>query len=110
MWTFVVWFFVFDGAIMSAITVSIRRGDTFRSVRQELKPGLLAGLASLITYSTALIALRLIPTGSAAALRETGVVFGVLLAGIFLKERITNRRALGATLVAIGGAAIAFWR
>jgi len=71
---------------------------------------LLAGLASLVTYSTALIALRLIPAGSASAIRETSIVFGALIAGVFLKERVEGRRAIGITLVAVGGVAVAYWR
>lgn len=110
LWTFIVWFFVFDGIIMSSIVLARRRNTLSHCVRQEIKPGLLAGIASLITYSTALIALRLIPAGSAAAIRETSIVFGVVIAAIFLKERIRGRRAFGVALVAVGGAAVTYWR
>jgi drug/metabolite transporter (DMT)-like permease len=70
----------------------------------------LAGCSSLVTYSTALVALRLIPAGSAAAIRETSIVFGALIAGGFLKEHINSRRKLGIALVAVGGAGVALWR
>ena len=110
MWTFVVWFFVFDGMIMSAITVANRGQSLLTAVRREIRPGLLAGISSLITYSTALVALRLIPAGSAAAIRETSIVFGAVIASVFLKEHLNGRRKFGIALVAIGGAAVALWR
>ncbi len=110
LWTFIVWFFVFDGIVMSTITVVMRGRSLLPALRQEVRPGLLAGFASLITYSTALVALRFIPAGSASAIRETSIVFGALIAGVFLKEHINSRRKLGIALVAVGGTGVAFWR
>jgi drug/metabolite transporter (DMT)-like permease len=110
LWTFVIWFFVFDGIIMAAITVAVRGRLLLPAVCKELRPGLLAGFSSLITYSTALVALRLIPAGSATAIRETSIVFGALIAGVFLKEHMNGRRKLGIALVAVGGAGVALWR
>lgn len=109
-WTFVVWFFIVDGIIMSTI-VAVKRGrDLPARLRLELKHGLLAGLASLVTYSTALIALGLISTGSVAALRETSVVFGATIAALFLNERLARRRITGVILIAAGGATVALWQ
>lgn len=110
LWTFVIWFFVFDGIIMSAITVAARGRLLLPAVRKELRPGLWAGFSSLITYSTALVALRLIPAGSATAIRETSIVFGALIAVVILKEHMNRRRKLGIALVALGGAGAALWR
>jgi drug/metabolite transporter (DMT)-like permease len=110
LWTFVIWFFVFDGILMSTVTVTIRGRLLLPAVRKALRPGLLAGFSSLITYAAALVALRLIPAGSATAIRETSIVFGALIAGVILKEHLNGRRKLGIALVAVGGAAAAFWR
>lgn len=110
LWTFVVWFFVFDGVIMLLITAARRGRTLFGALRQELKPGLLAGLASLVTYSTALIALRQIPAGSVSAIRETSIVFGAVIAALFLGERVQGRRRVGIGLVATGGVAVALMR
>lgn len=106
-WTFVVWFFVFDGIIMMTIVAAMRRVSLQDAIRQELRPGLLAGFSSLITYSTALVALRLIPAGSTAAIRETSIVFGALIAAACFEEKLNNRRKLGVALVAAGGVIVA---
>ncbi len=37
-----------------------------------------------------------------AALRETSVLFGAVIAAVFLRERFGARRAVGAFLVAAG--------
>jgi drug/metabolite transporter (DMT)-like permease len=90
--------------------LALKRGrDVPACIQREFKPGLLAGVASLITYSTALIALRLIPVGSAAALRVTSVVFGAIIAARFLNEGVTRRRTAGIMQLASGGAAVALW-
>ncbi|MEO0574996.1 MAG: DMT family transporter [Pseudomonadota bacterium] len=107
MWTFIVWFFIFDGAIMSVIIVLRRRRSTLIALRKEFRQGFSAGIFSLVTYSAALVALRFIPTGSVAAIRETSIVFGAIIASVFLKEHLNNRRRIGIAVVAIGGIVVA---
>lgn len=82
------------------------RGPRFLAeARSQWKPGLFAGAMSLITYGLALWAYRLGDVPSLAALRETSILFGILIAWLFLKERIGKARLLGAGLIA-GGAAL----
>lgn len=102
--TFIVWFFILDGVFMTTIALAARRGRTLALMRAEGRQGVLAGLASLLTYGTALLALRWLPVGAATALRETGLVFGLLLAHFVLHEPVGRRRAAGGLLVATGGA------
>ena len=54
------------------------------------------------TYGTALWALRLAPTPRLAALRETSILFGLVIATVFLKERLTPSKAAGVGLIAAG--------
>jgi drug/metabolite transporter (DMT)-like permease len=100
--SFIVWFFVFDGVLMGAIALAARRGRTLALVRAEGRQSLYAGLASLVTYGAALLALRWLPIGVASALRETGLVFGLVIARVFLHEAVDRRRALGGLVVAAG--------
>lgn len=104
--TFIVWFFILDGAAMFPLALVARRGRGWTGLRAEWRHSVLAGIASLLTYGSALLALRLLPLGAAAALRETSVVAGVLLARFVLRERVDGRRAGGAVLVAAGGALV----
>jgi drug/metabolite transporter (DMT)-like permease len=59
------------------------------------------------TYLLILVALRLAPAASVSAVRETSVVFAALLAAVFLRERVSRWRYLGAALVAGGIALLA---
>lgn len=46
------------------------------------------------------------PIASAAALRETSILFGVLIAAFTLKERVTKLRFMAAMLIVAGAIAI----
>ena len=59
-----------------------------------------------MTYGSACAALRLLPVGAASALRETSIVFGVLIARFLLKEVVDGRKAGGVALIAGGGTMI----
>ncbi len=100
--TFIAWFFVLDGLIMAALFAACRRGRAIALLRAEGWKGILAGLASLVGFGAALLALRIAPVGLVAALRETSVIFAMALAGLILGERIDRRRIAGALVIAAG--------
>lgn len=76
--------------------------------RRRLRPGVAGGLASLASYGIAIWAMTRAPIAVVGALRETSVVFGLLLAVLFLGERLSAARLLAALLVA-GGAGLLRW-
>jgi len=100
--TFVSWFFLLDGLIMFPIFIFMRRGQIASLLRSEGRQGLMAGATSLASFGSALIALRLAPVGLVSALRETSVVFGMLIAAFVLREHVDRRRAVAAVIIAVG--------
>ncbi len=70
--------------------------------------GLAVGLISFGGYALVLWAQTIAPIAQVTALRETSVVFGALIAWLFLRERLGARRWLGAAVVAAGASLIAF--
>ncbi|HEY3543159.1 MAG TPA: EamA family transporter [Gaiellaceae bacterium] len=66
-----------------------------------------AALGSFGAYVLFLFALRLTAAPGVAAVRETSVVIGALLAAAFLRERVTWSRFAGAAVVAGGVALLA---
>ena len=66
-----------------------------------------AALGSFGAYLLFLFALRLTAAPGVAAVRETSVVIGAILAALFLKERVTWTRLLGVAIVAVGVAVLA---
>jgi drug/metabolite transporter (DMT)-like permease len=61
-----------------------------------------AGVGTFAAYACVLSALKLASAASVAAVRESGVLVATALAAIFLHERVTAWRALGALLVVAG--------
>ncbi|MBR9824624.1 MAG: EamA family transporter [Alphaproteobacteria bacterium] len=84
-------------------TAAIRRGPRlFIQMRQELKWGVVASVFGAASYAFALYAYSVASVGPMAALRETSVVFGALLAALVLKEPFGRRRIFLAILLAAG--------
>lgn len=100
--TFVAWFFLLDGIIMFPIFATLRRGRVTSLLRSEGRQGFMAGVTSLVSFGSALTALRLAPVGIVSALRETSVVFGMLIAAFFLRESVDRRRAGAAVVITLG--------
>jgi len=70
--------------------------------------GLAIGIISFAGYGLVLWAQTLAPIAQVTALRETSVVFGALIAFLFLGETLGPRRWIGAAVVAAGAGLIAF--
>jgi len=70
--------------------------------------GIGIGVISFAGYGLVLWAQTFAPIAQVTALRETSVVWGALIAFLFLHERLGVRRWLGASIVALGAGLIAF--
>jgi drug/metabolite transporter (DMT)-like permease len=68
----------------------------------------LTAAATLGAYLMVLAALELAPPAPVAATRESSIVIATLLAAVFLHERLTTPKLIGAIVVAAGVAAIAY--
>ena len=64
--------------------------------------GLAGGTLTILSYGIAIWAMTLAPIAIVAALRETSVLFGALLAVIFLKEPLRPIRIVAALMVVVG--------
>jgi drug/metabolite transporter (DMT)-like permease len=87
-----------------------RRGTRQLLQDASLAPwrGLAIGVISFLGYGLVLWAQTFAPIAQVTALRETSVVWGALIAFVFLRERLGLRRWLGAAIVAAGAGLIAF--
>jgi drug/metabolite transporter (DMT)-like permease len=70
--------------------------------------GVSIGVISFAGYGLVLWAQTFAPIAQVTALRETSVVWGALIAFLFLRERLGLRRWIGALVVAVGAGLIAF--
>ncbi|RYE02793.1 MAG: hypothetical protein EOP61_07180 [Sphingomonadales bacterium] len=104
--SYIVWSFVFSGGAIVTMFSILSRGRLLAGVRTQWKPGLVAGTLSIVTYGLALNAFAMGPTAPLAALRETGMITGLLIAVLFLGERVTLARAVSVAGIAAGAALI----
>ncbi|HVW75295.1 MAG TPA: DMT family transporter [Rhizomicrobium sp.] len=78
-----------------------RDGRLWRGARDTGLAGL-GGLVSLLAYGIVILAMTQAPMGSVSALRETSVLFAVLLGRLFFAEPLTPRRIVSALVIAAG--------
>jgi drug/metabolite transporter (DMT)-like permease len=102
---YTLWVFLLTGLPL-AIWVVARRSSVFvPHVARHWRIGMVGGVATTTSYGLALWAMTMAPVAVVAALRETSILFGTLLAGFVLKEHIGVRRLVAACLIA-GSAAL----
>jgi drug/metabolite transporter (DMT)-like permease len=99
---FIAWFFVLDGVAMPLLFVVVRRRGAFAAFVADRRAGFAAGVMAPVSFVPALYAFALAPVGAVAAIRETSVLVGMIVAGRLLGEAVDRRRYLGAGAVMIG--------
>jgi drug/metabolite transporter (DMT)-like permease len=99
-----------SGLAMLAFISRLYSRDAFKQeLRRHARSIAVAGILQTGAYGLVLIALTLpgVPVSYVGPFREVGVVIGVALGALVLKERVTRRRMSGAALIAAGAVAIA---
>jgi drug/metabolite transporter (DMT)-like permease len=81
-----------------------RRAEFSRYVAERPILGLLGGSVGIGIYATSLWAMTVAPVAIVAALRETSILFAILISSVVLKERVGYRRL--AMVCAIAGGAV----
>jgi drug/metabolite transporter (DMT)-like permease len=102
---FTFWMFVLDTSFMAAYALATRGGSAVTALAPEWRNGLAAGALSLGSYWIAIWAFTVAPIALVAALRETSVLFVMLIAVVLLGERAGAWRWLAAALI-VGGIAL----
>ena len=103
---YVCWVFFLNAFPVFFYVIIRYRGDYFRYVRKRWKYGLLGGLCSCVAYGLSIWAMARAPISLVAALRETSVIFGMLLGILYLKECFSPARVLSVALVVAGAISI----
>ncbi|MBQ1542182.1 hypothetical protein C5708_15950 [Caulobacter sp. CCUG 60055] len=104
--SYIAWVYLTLGAGVGGL-FAIWRGPAFLvAARGEWRPGLIAGALSIVTYGLALWAYRLSEIPRLAALRETSILFALVIAVFVLKERVTPQRIAGVLAIGAGAAVL----
>ena len=94
--------FIVDAILIAILCAALRGRAGFRKMAAVWKSGFAGGAMSLGAYWISIWAMTQAPIASVAALRESSVLFALVIATVVLKEKLTPWR-LAAGLVITGG-------
>jgi drug/metabolite transporter (DMT)-like permease len=96
------WLFLLQGPALPVAAAVARRGLLWRQVRPHLAAGLAGGLLSLAAYGLVLWAQTRGALAPIAALRESSVIVGAVIATVLFGERF-GRWRIAATVLVVAG-------
>ena len=99
---YVAWVFVVDGLGFAAGMLAWKGWDVLPRSRQPWGVGALAGAASYGAYGISVWAMTVAPIALVAALRETSILFAVLIGWLGFGERMTRGKAMAALVIVAG--------
>ncbi len=85
---YTLWTFFMNGFSLLSWAMVARRREASSYLRLHWKKGLLGGVGTMGSYGLALWAMTRAPLAVVAALRETSILFGALIAFVLLKRRL----------------------
>jgi drug/metabolite transporter (DMT)-like permease len=104
--SYIAWMFFLISIVIVLASFVMHRGLVVRSLRPSLVRSGVGAACVLGSYGIALWAMSRAPIALVAALRETSVVFAVLIGAYFLGERISPLRVLSVLMVTAGAVVI----
>nr|WP_314533550.1 DMT family transporter [uncultured Pseudomonas sp.] len=99
---YTVWMCSLWGVLMPVVYIGLRGPRSLFSVRPGIVTAMVGGLVSLLAYAMVIYAMNEAPLGAVSALRETSVLFALLIGYAFLGETLTARRILACVVIASG--------
>ncbi len=99
---YTLWTFFMNGFCLLSWAMMTRRAEASRYLRLHWRKGILGGIGTMGSYGLALWAMTQAPLAVVAALRETSILFGALIAFIVLKEQLMPLRIFAACGIAAG--------
>ena len=98
--------FVLDGLFMTVVGVATRGFGIFRVVLPFWKSGFAGAALSAGAYWIVIWAMTMAHIAAVAALRETSILFVMIMSMTVLKEKVTGLRVAGAALIVAGAVAL----
>jgi drug/metabolite transporter (DMT)-like permease len=90
------------GVVMAGYALARRGTAVFALMAEHWKLGVGGGVMQVTSYGIAIWAMTVAPIALVGALRETSVLFGTILAVVFLKEPLLMPRVIAALMI-VGG-------
>lgn len=103
---YALWLFAVNG-VVAALVLRLTRGATaFAGLGPHWRAGLVGGVMSMLAYSLVIVATTQAPIGLVSALRETSVLFALLIGVFWLHETLPPGRICAGLAIVAGVVAI----
>ena len=99
---YVAWVFIVDGMGFALGMLAWKGAAVLPRTRKPWATGALAGAASYGAYGISVWAMTVAPIALVAALRETSILFAVLIGWLGFGERMTRGKGLAALVIVVG--------
>ena len=99
---YVAWVFVADGTFFTLGMLALRGRDVIPRNWQAWRMGAVASAASYGAYAVSIWAMTLAPIAVVAALRETSILFAVLIGWLVFGEKMSKEKAIAAGVIVAG--------
>jgi drug/metabolite transporter (DMT)-like permease len=99
---YTLWIFLLTALPFAAWAALAARAEGGRFLAAHWRRGLAGGVGTVASYALALWAMTRAPVAVVAALRETSILFGAVIAAAVLKEKLGSARIAAACLIAAG--------
>lgn len=99
---YVAWVFVADGLIFTTVTLLWKGIDVLPRDGKSWGMATFASAASYGSYAIAIWAMTFAPLAVVAALRETSILFAVLIGWLIFGEKMTGEKAVAALVIVSG--------
>jgi drug/metabolite transporter (DMT)-like permease len=100
--SYMIWLSLLTALLIVGCTGWLQRGRRTALSPRSRNAGIAAGIMSYGSTWVVIWALSLAPLAMVSALRETGIVFAVIIGAVFLKERVNPARLASIALTLIG--------
>lgn len=99
---YVGWLMMLSALFYTPAAIALRGVEVIRASRRDWIMGLIAAAASFAAYAIAVWAMTVAPLALVAALRETSILFAVLLGWLLFGDRMDRGKIIAAVLIVSG--------
>jgi len=101
-WSYAAWLFVTNGVVAVSLLGTVRGPRVFATLGPHWRPALAGGAMSMLAYTLVIAATTHAAVGLVSALRETSVLFALVIGALRLRERLPPARIVAAVLIVAG--------
>ncbi|ENO0609244.1 DMT family transporter [Yersinia enterocolitica] len=106
--SYIFWLFMSNGIAMFVLLWIMHRNRIFCEISQHWRHGIIGGAMQLLAYGIVIWAMKSTPIALVAALRETSVLFAMVISIWMLKEKPSILRLIASAIIMAGVAITKF--